>query len=366
MDTLEIFLICPPGLQNLLATEAREKGFVVTSMISGGVTMKGNWHDVWRANLVIRGAVRVLVRIASFPVTHLAHLDKLSRKIPWNNWLRTDVPIKVDAVCRKSKIYHEKAAAERVARAASEALKVPLGEGGISIRVRIEDDHCVVSLDTSGAPLHKRGVKVQVNKAPMRENLAALFLRACDYDGSEPVVDPMCGSGTFVIEAAEIAQGMFPGRNREFAFENFAEFSKSTFTDMKTNSAPQSDKPRFYGSDRDAGAVAMSRANAERAGVTNVTSFSHIPLSEAVPPEGRCGLVIVNPPYGARVGASKSLHGLYAGFGARMRAVYAGWRVGMITTDRALVQATGLPFSKPGPVVDHGGIKVRLYQCELA
>lgn len=364
MDSFEIFLICPPGLQNLLAAEAREKGFLVTSMIPGGVTMKGDWSDVWRANLEIRGAVRVLVRVASFHVTQLWQLDKLARKLPWGDWLRADVAVKVDASCRKSKIYHEKAAIERFERAISEEFGAPVGAGGVSVRVRIEEDQCVVSLDTSGDPLHKRGVKLQVNKAPMRETLAAMFLRACGYAGAEPVLDPMCGSGTFVIEAAQIAQGALAGRQRAFAFEQFAGFDLDIFTQMKQR-AVRDVAVRFYGSDRDAGAVAMSGANARRAGISDLVSFSQCGVTDLERPEGETGLVIVNPPYGARVGANKSLFGIYAGFGARMAERFGGWRVGMVCADGALVKATGLPFGKPGPVIDHGGIKVRLWQCQL-
>ena len=360
MDDLEIFLICPPGLQNLLATEAREHGFVVTSMIPGGVTMKGGWSDVWRANLVLRGAVRVLVRLASFHVTHLAHLDKNSRRLDWS-WLKPDVRVQVVASCRKSKIYHEKAAAERVARAINEEQGASIGDGGISIRVRIENDECTISVDTSGEPLYKRGVKLQVNKAPMRENLAAMFLRACRYDGSEPVVDPMCGSGTFVLEAAEIARGLLPGRSRSFAFEKLTTFDAQYFADLKDVELTETDL-RFYGSDRDAGAATMSAANAVRAAVSDMVSFEHRPFDETIPPEGPKGLVIVNPPYGTRIGASKSLLGLYRNFGAHMAANFGGWRVGMVTTDTALVKATELPFGKPGQVIDHGGIKVRLWQ----
>jgi putative N6-adenine-specific DNA methylase len=360
MDDLEIFLICAPGMQNLVATEAREKGFLVTSMIPGGVTMKGDWSDVWRANLTLRGAVRVLVRMASFHVTHLAHLDKNSRKLDWS-WLNPEVRVRVDASCRKSKIYHEKAAAERVARAINEERGAPIGDNGVSVRVRIENDECTISVDTSGEPLHKRGVKVQVNKAPMRENLAAMFLRSCGYDGSEPVVDPMCGSGTFIIEAAEIARGLLPGRARDFAFEKLTTFDAEEIKRLKNVVQTETDA-RFYGSDRDAGAAKMSAANAERAGVTDLVTFDHRPFDETLPPEGPAGLVIVNPPYGTRINSSKSLHGLYRGFGAHMAEKFTGWRVGMITTDTALVKATGLPFGKPGPVIDHGGIKVRLWQ----
>ncbi|MBL8710601.1 MAG: class I SAM-dependent RNA methyltransferase, partial [Rhodospirillaceae bacterium] len=206
---LEIFLVSTPGFESVLLAEARENGFVEPSIAKGGVTIKGGWPEVWRANLKLRGASSVLARIGAFPAFHLAQLDKRARKLPWGQFLRKDVPFRVEAACRHSKIYHSGAAAQRVQRAIEETLGAPVSpEAEICVKIRIEDDLCTISLDTSGESLHKRGHKEAVNKAPMRETLAALFLRQCGFDGSEPVLDPMCGSGTFVIEAAEIASGL--------------------------------------------------------------------------------------------------------------------------------------------------------------
>ena len=204
----EIYAVTAPGLEALLAEEAREAGFTVTATTPGGVTLTGGWPEVWRANLCLRGATRILARVAEFRALHLAQLDKRARKLPWADWLRPDIPVRVEATCRKSRIYHHRAAAQRVARAITETLGARPGDDGITVKLRIEDDLATLSLDTSGPSLHKRGLKQAVNKAPMRETLAALFLRAAGYRGTEPVVDPMCGSGTFVIEAAEIALGL--------------------------------------------------------------------------------------------------------------------------------------------------------------
>ena len=216
----EIFLVTAPGLESALVAEAREKGFKQPAPILGGVTVTGGWTEVWRANLELRGAVRVLARVAEFRAMHLAQLDKRAHKVPWTQILRPDVPFRVEASCRKSRIYHEGAAAQRIKTAIKDALGAPVSpDAGIAIKARIDDDLCTISVDTSGESLHKRGHKEEVAKAPMRENMAALFLRQCGYRGSEPVVDPMCGSGTFVIEAAEIAIGLKPGRSRRFAFE---------------------------------------------------------------------------------------------------------------------------------------------------
>ena len=236
------------------------------------------------------------------------------------------------------------------------------GEAGeedeaIRIRVRIDDDLCTISVDTSGAPLHRRGHKQAVNAAPMRETLAALFLRACGYDGGEPVLDPMCGSGTFPIEAAEIATGLAPGRSRHFAFERLATFDPAAWAALKAGVQPHATSFRFHGSDRDAGAIAMAGANAARAGVAAITDWRQAPVSALVRPEGPPGLVIVNPPYGARLGEAGELRPLYGALGAALKERFAGWRVGLVTTEPALAAATGLPFGPPGPWVPHGPLK---------
>lgn len=363
-EVFDIFLVCAPGLEPWLAAEARDSGFEVAGTIPGGVTLRGAWPEVWRANLSLRGATRVLVRLTEFRAMHLAQLDKRARKLPWGDWLRPDLPVRVEATCRKSRIYHNKAAAQRIEGALAAAGLSVAEDAEIVLKVRIEDDLCVISVDTSGESLHKRGLKVQVNKAPMRETLAALFLRSAGYDGREPVCDPMCGSGTLVIEAAEIALGLFPGRERRFAFEKLASFDRAAWEAMRSAAEPVDTALRFKGSDRDQGAVRMSEANAARAGVETVTEFECVPISEAAPPEGPTGLVIVNAPYGGRIGNKAPLHGLYAAFGQRMRDAFGGWRVGLITSEPGLARTTGLAWAEIGPIVDHGGTKVRLYRTD--
>lgn len=330
----------------------------------GGVETRGDWPAVWRANLVLRSATRVLVRIGAFRVMHLAQLDKRARKFPWAGVLRPDLPVRVEATCRKSRIYHAGAAAERIERAITEELGAPVTkDAAIVIKLRIEDDLAVISLDSSGESLHKRGHKEAVAKAPMRETMAAAFLRECGYDGVEPVLDPMCGSGTFVIEAAEIAAGLFPGRSRHFAFQEFASFDAPEWAAMKAAARPITPRQRFGGSDRDAGAIRMSIANATRAGVEGWCDFAQAPIADLQPPAaGPPGLVIINPPYGARIGNKGPLFGLHSAMGEVLRSRFAGWRVGIVTSDAGLARATGLPFRDPGPYIAHGGLKVRLYQ----
>lgn len=361
----EIFLVTAPGLESVLQSEARQKGFRDATAVAGGVTLSGGWTDVWRANLEIRGATRVIARIGSFRAMHLAQLDKRARRLAWAEVLRADVPVRVEAACKGSRIYHSGAAAQRISRAIHETLGTPVSnDAEITIMARIEDDLCTIGVDTSGEILHKRGHKEAVNAAPMRETMAAMFLGMCGYDGSEPVLDPMCGSGTFVIEAAEIAAGLKPGRARSFAFEKLETFDADAWAKLRAGSATRSRTPAFmlHGSDRDEGAIAMSRANAARAGVGDLIVFRQHPVSELQAPDGPAGLVIANPPYGTRLGEPARLKPLYRALGQTLLERFAGWRVGLITSEADLARATELPFKAPSAPVPHGGIRVRLYQ----
>ncbi len=365
--SFEIFLQGPPGLEHTLLQETHALGYAGAVAVSGGVVVQGDWPDVWRLNLWCRGASRILVRIAQFRVTHLAQLDKRARALPWTDLLAPETAIKVEATTKRSKIYHSGAAAERVLNAALAAGAVA-AEGNvptIQIACRIEDNLCTLSIDSCGELLHRRGFKQAVGKAPLRETLAAMFLRECSYAPGEALVDPFCGSGTIPIEAAEISAGLAPGRARAFAFERLASFDQHQWTDMKNElkAEPEQATPIAFGSDRLAGAIEMSNANAARAGVDGLIQFTQHPVSVVAPAEGvPPGLVLTNPPYGARIGDKGQLTALYQAFGQTMRARFGGWRVGLITSEGRLAKATGLPFEEVGPPVPHGPLKIRLYR----
>lgn len=366
MTELDFFAVCPPGLEPQLAAECAALGFKRGKPEPGGITLRGGWSEVWRANLELRGATRVLVRLGSFPAFHLAQLDKRSRKFPWRDTLEPHVPVKVEvATNRKSKIYHAGAAAERIGRAVSEEMDAPISpDAPVTIKVRIDRDLVTISVDSSGESLHKRGHKVSTGKAPIRETLAALLLRACGYDGSQTVIDPMCGSGTFLLEAAEIAADLQPGRDRDFAFQSFATFDPDGFATLVRSGSGPVPKQRFYGYDRDQGAIEGARRNAEASGVAELCSFGCQPLSDLTAPEGAPGLVILNPPYGARIGNKGQLYALYGTLGRVLAERFRGWQLGIVTSDNALAHATGFNLTS-GPVIDNGGIKVKLYQADL-
>ncbi|MBT8412302.1 MAG: class I SAM-dependent RNA methyltransferase [Octadecabacter sp.] len=356
-DEGTVFLVGVPGLETPLLAEAAACGFSGLRQVPGGVEMAGGLADAAEANLRLRCAVRVLWRIASFRAMHPAQLDKRARKVDWRAVLRPDVPVRVEAVCRRSKIYVNKAAISRIA-GAIEAAGIPVAkEAEVVIKARIEDDLCTISVDTSGEPLHRRGHKEFVGKAPLRETMAAGFLHEMGFDGSQCVVDPMCGSGTIPIEATEIAARLLPGRSRSFAFEQLVDGTRPTI-----GHAPMPDLGICaYGMDRNDGAIRGAQANAARAGIADLCTFQRQAISDLEPPTDRAGIVLVNPPYGGRIGDRKLLFGLYGALGGVLSERFAGWRIGIITSDGGLAKATGLDLTPMGPV-DHSGTKVQLWR----
>ena len=363
----EILLVTLPGLESYLYAEVCEQGFRKPKEMSGGVTIRGGWRDVWRANLVLRGASKVLARIGEFRAMHLAQLDKRARQFPWADYLTSAHSVKVEvSTNRQSKIYHQGAATQRLEAAIQGSLGAPIAtsleEADILIKARIARNVVSLSIDTSGAPLHKRGHKQAMGKAPLRETIAAMTLRACGYNRREPVLDPMCGSGTYPIEAAEIAANLLAGRDRHFAFEKLVSYDADAVQAMKETWFTREIKPQFYGFDRNAKVIESARANAARGGVDGVCQFTAKSLSKLKRPEGPPGLVMVNPPYGIRIGNKRELFALYESFGEVMRAHFTGWRVGMIVADKPLAEATKLPWLPPSAPIPHGGLKIWLYQ----
>jgi len=367
LDPFEIFLAVAPGFEGLAADEARAAGFAGATPVPGGVTLQGGWPDVWRANLDLRLPGRVLVRLGAFHAAHLAQLDKRARRFPFGDTLRADLPVRVDVTTRASKIWHARAAQQRIETALREGVGTSIAaDAPLTLKVRIDEDLVTLSLDSSGEALHKRGWKQAVAKAPLRETLAAAFLRQAGFDGSQTVIDPMCGSGTLVIEAAQIAAGIAPGGGRGFAFQQLASFDAAHWDRLLARPLPPPPPARFFGQDRDDGAIRMSRANADRAGVAGCTVFTRQAISDLAPPPGAApGLVITNPPWGARIGERKLLFALYATLGRVLAERFAGWRVGLIAPDAGLVKATGLGLTAAADPVDIGGIKASLWLGDL-
>lgn len=365
----EIFLVTLPGLEDMLLAEVREQGFKKPKTISGGVLIQGGWPEVWRANLVLRGASKVLARIGELHAQNLKELEKNAAAFPWGAFLHPGCTIKVDVTTNKRNgVYHSGAAEERLERAIAQAVSAEVtsdrAKVEVLVKARIVKNIVQISVDTSGVALHKRGYKQALGKAPLRETIAAMTLRACGYKRAEPLLDPMCGSGTYLIEAAEMAGNLMAGRGRDFAFEKLVSYDADAVDKLKADWFTRTPPTHFYGFDQNGTVIKAAKDNAARAGVSEACHFHAQPLSKLKRPDGPPGLVIVNPPYGTRISNKKALYALYRQFGDVMRAEFTGWRVGLVTSDDGLAQATKLEWSNVSAPIPHGGLKIRLYRTD--
>jgi len=365
----EIFITTQLGLEHLLHDEIKKFEFTNPVLLVGGVSITGDWVDVWKANMYLRGATKVLARIGEFRAFHLAQLDKRARKFPWHITISKGMSIKAEVVTnRKNKIYHAGAAVERIERAISEEIGSKIAgsvsSADIVFKIRIIDNNVIISIDTSGDGLYKRGYKLATGKAPIRENIASLALYYCGYTGNEPVLDPMCGSGTFIIEAAEISRNLMPGRNRKFSFQNLNSYDEKLVDYFIKKWENKISEFTFFGMDRNHNVVEHSIQNSKRAGIDDISNFKAQSIERLSRPKGPEGLVIVNPPYGSRIGKKKDLFSLYRTFGEKMKNEFSGWRVGMVTSDNALAQSTKLPLISSELAISNGGLKIHLYRTE--
>lgn len=397
------YTVAAPGLDGLVTQELRqlgllagqdtqdEKGLQLPGKATGGVEFTGEFEQLYRANLHLRTASRVLIRLGEFYAAAFSELRKKAGRLPWERYLSPGQPVSLHVTCHRSRLYHSDAVAERVAGAIGDRLGQPApllkpthdkqDEPSVStspqlIVVRLASDLCTISIDSSGELLHRRGYRLASAKAPLRETLAAAMILASGWDVASPLIDPFCGSGTIAIEAALLALGLPPGCKRRFAFMDWPGYDPRQWesllakTQVQPANQPPGDKlisspplPLILASDRDAGAIRMARANAERAGVSDAIQFSCRAISAIETPISP-GWIVTNPPYGRRVSADKDLRNLYAQIGHVLRAHCPGWRVALLCSDLRLLAQTRLHFDTSIAMVN-GGVNVRLARGQV-
>ena len=371
------FAITAPGLEAITALELTALGINPIGREAGGVSFDGTIGALYRANLHLRTATRVIARLGEFPARHFADLEKQAKLQPWSTFLAPKRAVKLRVTCKKSKLYHSDAVAQRISGAIAHVLgRVPdaakpedddeQDDGAQLVIVRVLHDVCTISVDSSGALLHRRGYRLQTAKAPLRETLGAAMLIGSGWSSGAPLIDPMCGAGTIAIEAAMMARRIAPGSKRDFAFVQWPRFDAALWQRMlaaaRERELPRATAP-IIASDRDAGAIVAATANAERAGVTADIEFSRRALSGITPPSAR-GWVVTNPPYGVRVGDKKALRDLYAQFGHVVRRMCPGWRVAVLSASAELERQSALPLSV-ALKTRNGGVPVRLVAGEV-
>ncbi|MHB8193766.1 MAG: THUMP domain-containing class I SAM-dependent RNA methyltransferase [Bellilinea sp.] len=368
---LELFAACLPGVEPYLAKELCELSLVPKPLFQtgkGGVSLTGSMETIYRANLWLRTANRILLRLGKFHALKFVELRRKAGNLPWERYLSPGQPVSIRTTCKHSKLYHSGGVTERVLGAIGDRLGRLPESGEFAedqpsaqlVVVRFDHDECTISVDTSGEGLHRRGYRLGLAKAPLRETLAAALLSAAGWDRKSPLLDPFCGSGVIPIEAALIASHTAPGINRRFAFMDWPGFASQAFEEEKKAAAGARHLPSavILGSDRDAGAILTARQNAERAGVADWVQFSQAAISAINPPEGP-GWVVTNPPYGVRISASNDLRSLYAQFGNVLKKQCPGWTTAFLCNDDHLASLTRLKFEK-GVSLNNGGIPVKL------
>jgi putative N6-adenine-specific DNA methylase len=352
-----------PGFEPLLVGELSELGIKPGRSIKGGFTFGATTRQLYAANLWLRTATRVLVRIASFRATSFRSLEAHAGDIEWDRWLGDDEPARFRVSSSKSKLYHTEAVAERLHRSAGAPSNADDAQGFV---VRIDHDDVTISVDASGAPLHQRGWRGPHGKAPLRETSAAALLLAIGWDGRCPLLDPMCGSGTIAIEAAMIARELAPGWQRSFAFATWPSFEPGTWASVAAEAADRAlpageTEAVVVASDRDEGAVAAARANAAQAGVADDVDIRRASVSELARPAstGGPGWVVTNPPYGKRASANADLRNLFARLGQVLRRELPDYRLAVVAADRRTAQHSGLELEER-LAFRNGAIPVRL------
>lgn len=355
--------VCPPGLEKLCAAELKGLGLRPKSAGPGVVEFEANARQLYAANVWLRTAGRVIVRLATFRATDFVHLQDHAAKIDWGRWVEPGRAPRFRISTSQSKLYHTKAVAQRLHQV---SLPPSIDEPEQLFVVRISRNTVTISVDSSGQALHHRPWRADLGDAPLRPTMAAACLHALKWDGSRPLIDPFCGSGTFAIEAGLMALGLPPGGEREFAFHTWPSFDTGAWASVagsvqaayEAAASDEASRPEIVASDRDRLMVAATKANAARAGVDHLMTTEQRVVSHLRARSDR-GLILTNPPYGKRLGSAK-LARLYGRLGTVARDRLPGFDLALVTAHRELaMQADGggtavLSFR-------HGGLGVKLY-----
>ncbi len=353
MEEYQYFVPAARGLESLAAGELKSIGARDVQVQTGGVAFRGPLETGYRANLWLRTGVRVLLLLREF---HLSNADDLYQEaldIPWETWFDLNKTFAVHANVRDSVLRHshyvalkvKDAVADRFRRVCKQRPSVNTASPDISINVYLKANRGQIYLDMSGESLHRRGYRNEKGAAPLNEALAAGMLMLAGYTGKQPLIDPMCGTGTLPIEAALIARQIAPGLLRSnFAFQHWRNFDgrlwQSITEEARRRQLSAAPAP-ILGSDIDHQVLEAARANAERAGMLQDIRFEKRAFHE-IRPVGARGILICNPPYGERLGSQASLADLYKTIGSVLKRRFKGYTAYIFTGSRQLARHIGL------------------------
>ncbi|PIX55718.1 MAG: RNA methyltransferase [Zetaproteobacteria bacterium CG_4_9_14_3_um_filter_54_145] len=366
----QFFAIMPPGMEGLAAAELKALSAHDINPVAGGVEFSGSMDTMMRVNLRARCITRVLLRLASFKALSFPELYNKSKRVDWQRYFAEGAALSLRASCHGSRLLHSGRVEQAVLDAIRDGcIQVTAGSGETEpaqqILIRVDKDRCTISIDCSGERLDRRGYRLHSGMAPLRETIAAGILQWMEWQPDEVLLTPMCGSGTFAIEAALMAAKRAPGLAHDFAFLHWPSLKQKRWQRVLQKAEAMAVKPRLhiYASDLDGRMLAQARHNAKDADVSELIDFNVLDIARLAPPAGVAGgLIIVNPPYGGRIEADA--RAIYAMLGKVFREHFSGWRMMVIVPDQGCERALAIPV-KRRLKVKHGGHWVHMLHLDI-
>ena len=374
----KFFASCPRGLEAILDEDLAAAGVKESKQIPGGVHFAADWPACYAANLHSRIATRILWRVAHGRYAKEDDIYKLALDTAWPTWFAPAQTIRVDVTAVKSPLKSLEFITLRIKDAICDRFRADTGkrpsvdtrEPDVRIHGFITADQCTLYLDTSGAPLYQRGLRQKTVDAPLKENVAAGILRLSGWQPGMTMLDPMCGSGTFLLEAAQMALNIAPGAGRDFGFQRLKNFQLAVWKDL-LDEAMDAEKPaapaRIYGSDISPVAARAALANLDRAGLLPAVALRTGDVLEIEAPEiagDEPGIMIANPPYGERLSELDELAAFYPQLGSALKRNFAGWNCHFLTADMRLPKLMRLTPSKKTPLFN-GAIECRVFEFKM-
>jgi putative N6-adenine-specific DNA methylase len=370
----QYFATCPRGLEALLVSELQTSGARDIKPTDGGVGFTGELAVCYHANLHSRIATRILIQVGRGQYATEEDLFQAAYKLNWPNWfdVKHDFMVKVTGVkCPLKSLEFatlkiKDAICDKFRQVVNSRPYIDTKTPAVRVHAYLTADSYQYYVDTSGNALYQRGNRKASIEAPLRENLAAGILQLTGWKPGQALLDPMCGSGTFLLEAAMMALQIAPGLNRNFGFEKLKNFESDTWKKIK-NAALKAVKPasfqKLYGSDMDLRAVRVTKQNLTEAGLSEAVQLAHVNFTEAVPPADS-GVLVANPPYGVRIGEDEELALLYPKMGETLKRKFAGWNTYFLTNDLRLPKLMRLTPSKRTPLFN-GPLECRLFEIKM-
>jgi len=368
------FATCPRGLEGVLGGELTALGAQDVRPVDGGTGFRGAYALCYRVNLESRIASRVLWRIGHCRYRDENDIYAAARKLGWGQWFSANETIRVETAAIKSPLQSLDFVTLRVKDAVCDVLREAEGkrpdvdthQPDVRIHLFLTADEAVFYLDTSGDPLFKRGWRIATGEAPLRENLAAGILKLAGWTPEQTLLDPMCGSGTFLIEATLMALKRAPGINRRFGFEKLRGFDAKAWATLRTQIAGKENKSMksiVYGYDRSGDAIAQARQNVAALGLEPYIELKQCSFEDSKPPTAS-GVLITNPPYGVRLEEQDTLADWYPKLGDILKQRYSGWTAFILTADLRIAKLMRLKPSLRTPLFN-GALECRLFKYEL-